>query len=258
MEPKRWPVVVVTIVLLLLIYNFLSTIFKSNIKRFSHDRIYVDYATYKKSPKGTAETPYRSTSGISHQMALAERHMDTDRVEAAMAAFDQGMALSLSKRKLPKGDAPLRDEAYEEAKRLAAINHPEIAMGNALYAAGKFDQALSKFNEILSDLPEKDLQNRMKLYDSMSECYFRLKNKDGYVQYKTKFVQAQKELRDMIRRVYPRSAPPETPLWITSEEAMTHLLRVKTLAIQHLQEENRDMLIRRAEYDLEVARQLSG
>lgn len=258
MEPKRWPVVVVTIVLLLLIYNFLSIIFKSNIKRFSHDRIYVDYATYKKSPKEPADTTYRSTSGISHQMALAERHIDSNRIEAAVTAFDQGMVLSLSKRKLPRGDAPLRDEAYEEAKRLASIDHPEIAQGNSLFSAGKFDQALSKFNEVLSDLPEKDIQNRMKLYDSMSECYFRLKNKDGYIQYKTKFVQTQKELRSMVRRVFPRSAPPETPLWISSEEAMTHLLRVKTLAIQHLKDENRDMLIRRAEFDLEVARQLSN
>lgn len=258
MEPKRWPIIVVTLVLLILIYNFLSTIFRSNIKRFSHDRIYVDYSTYKKSSKGTPDSPYRSSSFVSQQTALAERHMDDGRVEAAMNAFSSNLALSLSKTTPLQADKPMRDAAYEEAKKLAAIKHPEIAMGNSLYTAGKFDQALSKFNEILSDLPEKDLQNRMKLYDSMAECYFRLKNKDGYVQYKTKFIQAQKELRDMIRRVFPRSAPPEAPLWITSEEAMTHLLRVKTLAIQHLQDENRDMLIRRAEYDLDVARQLNN
>lgn len=257
MEPKRWPIVVVTIVLLVLIYNFLSMIFKPNIKRFSNDRIYVDYSTYKKSSRETPDTPYRSSSVISHQMSLAEKHMDEGRIEAAMDAFETNFALSLSKKPLPEEDKPLRDAEYEEAKKLAAIQHPEIAMGNSLFAAGKYDQALSKYNEILSDLPEKDIQNRMKLYDNMSECYFRLKNKDGFVQYKTKFVQAQKELRNMIRRVFPRSAPSEAPLWITSEEAMTHLLRVKTLATQHLKAENRDMLIRRAEYDLEVARQLS-
>ena len=258
MEPKRWPVIVITIVLLILIYNFLSTIFRSDIKRFSHDRIYVDYSTYRKTSKGTPDSYSRSSSVISQQMALADRSMDTGRVEAAMDAFTANMALSLAKQPPLQSEQPMRDAAYEEAKKLAAIEYPDIALANALYTAGKFDQALSKFNEILSDLPEKDLQNRMKLYDSMAECYFRLKNQTGYVQYKTKFVQAQKELREMIRRVYPKSAPPETPLWITSEEAMTHLLRVKTLATQHLQDENKDLLIRRAEYDLDVARQLSN
>lgn len=258
MEPKRWPVIVITLVLLMLIYNFLSTIFRSDIKRFSHDRIYVDYSTYKKSSRGSSEPSSRYSSAISHQVALADRSIDVGRVEAAMDAFSSNLALSLSKQELPAGDQPLRDATYEEAKKLAAIEYPDIATAKALYTAGKFDQALSKFNEILSDLPEKDLQHRMQLYDCMAECYFRLKNQSGYVQYKVKFVQAQKELRDMIRRVFPNSAPPEAPLWISSEEALTHLLRVKTLATQHLQDENRDMLIRRAEYDLDVSRQLNN
>ncbi|HNW36458.1 MAG TPA: hypothetical protein PKM25_16085, partial [Candidatus Ozemobacteraceae bacterium] len=98
MEPKRWPVVVVTIVMLVLIYNFLSTIFKSDIKRFSHDRIYVDYSTYRKTAKGTPDSssPHFS-SVISQQMSIADRSMDTGRVEAAMDAFSANMALSLAK-----------------------------------------------------------------------------------------------------------------------------------------------------------------
>ena len=48
---KRWPIVGITILMIVLIYNFLTMIFKSDQKRFSHDRIYVDYSDYRHGSK---------------------------------------------------------------------------------------------------------------------------------------------------------------------------------------------------------------
>ncbi|HNV69981.1 MAG TPA: hypothetical protein PKO06_09800 [Candidatus Ozemobacteraceae bacterium] len=61
MDTSRWPFVLAVVVLLALIYNFLNTIFRSDVKRFSHDRLYIDYASYKKKetkkPSGSSSSP---------------------------------------------------------------------------------------------------------------------------------------------------------------------------------------------------------
>jgi hypothetical protein len=259
MDERRWPMVLMTILMVALIFNFLRTVFKSDVKRFSHDRIYVDYASYRPLPSGgdrPAPTAYSPV--ISRQLALAERFGDQGRVESAVQSFNMVMGEVAKRNKLPKARQPSnRNADFDEMKRLAATTYPAFEAGQVLFAANQFRDAQEKFHEVLAEVPEKDLYHRIKIYDALAECHFKLNNSAGYIEFKVKFLQASREYGRIVKLVFPEANQADFGTWITSEESTQHLLRVKTFALQHLQGPQREAVIRRAELDLEVARQVN-
>ncbi|OIP27828.1 hypothetical protein AUK22_04980 [bacterium CG2_30_54_10] len=254
LEERRWPTVVVAILLIWLIYNFLNTIFKSNIKRFSQDRIYVDYSTYSKPQKGVSEQSSYSPA-FSNRFEEARRTLNEGRTEAAMGAYTSFMADRMSR--MPQDPYPIRAKRipeFEEMRALAAVDIPEISAINGLYGNGKYDQAAGSINEILSNLPENDVHHRSQLLDTLSECYFKLKNRDGYVTNKVKYLQCMRRLKSVVEKAYPRMNADQLGVWISAEEGTRQLLRIKTLVGDSGGNPEKEALLLRAELDAEVAR----
>jgi len=257
MEQRQWPMVLMTIVLLGLIYNFLNTIFKSDIKRFSHDRIYVDYSSTRKSRGSSPVSGIRSPL-LRQQMEFAEKRMNVGRVAAAAGSYNRYMVEALSKVKLPPSDKPKMTPQYEEAKRLATQDIPGLDSAKRLFETGKFDEALAALNELLPSVNENDVHHRIQIYDMLAESYFKANNKDYYVQNKVKYVKGMKKLRELVSQVYPNRTTGKFDGWITTEEATQNLLKIRGFAEQNLRSEERENMVRRAEWDLSVSRDLNN
>ncbi|MBF0499537.1 MAG: hypothetical protein HQM09_05365 [Candidatus Riflebacteria bacterium] len=253
METRRWPMILFTIMLIALIYNFLATIFSSDVKRFSNDRIYVDYSTYKKTP--TEIEKANNSPIIFQQIAIARKSMDTGRMESSMQAYNSYFQTAISHKPPPPMEMPAQNSKYEEMMTLARKNPDGLSRARIAFSEGRHAEAMSDFNAILLALPEADLKHRMDVSDAISECFFAQKNKDGYIQFKVKYVQLVRQIRDLTHQAYPNRPLSAFDGWMTSQEATQQLLKVRTLS-QDLQA-RAEPLIRRAEYDLEVARQLN-
>ncbi len=257
MEERRWPTVIFIIVLVALVYNFLNTIFRSDIKRFSHDRIYVDYSTYKKPKAGEPAAPSYSPV-FSNRLAEAKRTLNEGRVEASIGAFTTHMADRMER--MPPDIVPIRPRRvpeFEEMRALAAVHIPEISEAKSLYAAGRYDGAISLINDVLNNLPENDLHHRSQLYDTLAECSFMLKDRDGYITNKVKYVQCMRRLRTVAQKAYPGMNSEALGAWISAEEATRQLLRIRTLIGGNADTPQRAAMLLRAELDAEVARALN-
>ncbi|MFZ2959251.1 MAG: hypothetical protein WA705_20385 [Candidatus Ozemobacteraceae bacterium] len=254
MENRRWPLVIFVIALVGLIYNFLTTVFTSDVKRFSHDRIYVDYSTYKKSPVAGTEKGSNSPV-VFQQVALARKSMDVGRAEASINAYEKYFKTAINRKPPPALEAPLQNQRYEEMMNHARANLDGLTLTKIAIAEGRSAQAMSELNAILQALPEADLKHRMEVTDMLAECFFSQKNKDGYIQYKVKYVELIRQIRDLTHQAYPNRPVSAFDGWMSSQEATQQLLKIRSLG--HELQARAEPLIRRAEYDLEVARQLN-
>lgn len=251
METQRWGMILVTIILIVLIYNFLSTIFRSDVKRFSHDRIYVDYSTYKKRPDQPDKPGQTGT--VYQQVELARRHIGEGRVEAAAQAYDAYMGAALAQ--MPAGAVPATNQRYDEMVKFARTPIDGLTQAKQLFARGQYQQAMSDFTTLLQGIPEADLYHRMEAFEGIAECFFLMKNKEGYVEYKVKYVRALQASQEIMRTAYPGKGDSGFTGWISSADATRQLLSLRSkagdLGVRA------EPLIQRAEFDLEVARTLN-
>ncbi|NLI78092.1 MAG: hypothetical protein GX442_16875 [Candidatus Riflebacteria bacterium] len=257
-EERRWPTVIFILVLLFLVYNFLNTIFRSDIKRFAHDRIYVDYATYKKPRAGTADSSPGYSPVFSSRVSEAKRTLNEGRVEAAMGAYTSHMADRMSR--MPADLVPIKPRRvpeFEEMRTLAAVDIPEVSEAKAYFAAGRYDAVISTIHEVLNNLPENDLHHRSQLYDTLAESYFMLKDRDGYITNKVKFVQCMRRVRAAAQKAYPAMNADSIGAWISAEEATRQLLRIRTTIGGAPDTPQKAAMLLRAELDAEVARALN-
>jgi len=251
METQRWGMILITVLLIVLIYNFLNTIFRSDVKRFSHDRIYVDYSTYKKRPDQPDKPGQTST--VYQQIELAKRHIGDGRVEAAAAAYDAYMGAALAQMK--PGPQPVSSQRYEELMKFARTPIEGLTAAKQLYSRGQTQQAMSEFTAILQGIPEADLYHRMEVFEGIAECFFLMKNKEGYIEYKVKYVKALQASQEIMRSAYPGKGDSSFTGWISSSDATRQLLGLRSKAGEL--GPRAEPLILRAEYDLEVARSLN-
>ena len=78
MGERRWPTVLIIVILIGLIYNFLNTIFRSDVKRYSQDRIYVDYSTYTKKEAGVEHVEAERPRGFGRKIDQAVQNVFED------------------------------------------------------------------------------------------------------------------------------------------------------------------------------------
>ncbi len=253
-DRNNLPVWAGAIVLIALVFNFLNTIFKSDVKRFSPNRVYIDYSTHKKTD---ARAPAPVTTRR-FQPSITRASLDTffsvqqTAVEVQANAFDQFTKANLSRIAVANLVQPKQDPDYLETQRLGSISLPDLMRAEYEMRNRRYEMAMQMLANVLKAIPEKDRLHRQRIYDLMAECQFNQKNKQGYVQYKTLHYQETLKWQELVRRAFP-DAQPNTP-WLSSEEATKNLLRIRSFANTQLQGEERDRVIQRAEYDLEVAR----
>lgn len=265
---RRWAVATITIVLIILIYNFLTSVFRSDQKRFSHDRIFVDYSEYRhgsRPAKGTG-TSY-STSTRSHPNAFRaareareiKKTMFQNVMTATISSYNKYMSQALKDVPSPTADypKPLENQQYQQVIDLAAKPLPEYQSGLQLFTRGEYDRAISKFNDALQAVDQMDVKRRVDIFGMLAECYLKLRNDDGYIQNKIRKVRMERRLKKILEDTFPDKRDSFKRFdWITTQEASKQLLRMRSLAARSDSPQMNEML-KRAELDLEVSRKVT-
>lgn len=258
-DSRNWTSILFVVVILLLIFNAINILYKSNIKKFSHDRIYIDYSNYgKESKKSHEHIKYSST--FYSQLTEAKQLINKGRAEAAFEAF-----IKESQERLAKA-APeqimfraRRISEYEEIKKYAENPPPELNEAKVHIHNSRYDTAISILLNLIKSLPENDLINKAQAYDLLAECYFLLKDRQGYINNKVQYLQIMKKIKPIMAKAYPTININELGSWISPEEATKQLLRLKT-TLANLPSEQAKMfetIVFRAELDAEVARAIN-
>ena len=252
---KRWTLAIVTLLMVLLVYSFLTMVLKTDKKKNSHSRLYRDYSSYNK--KQAEKDYYSSSSNIYGSTYAAERdkrHIFKNVMSASLSSYNMGMELI---RKNSEGNkiSPTNSQ-YDQMMKLARKTVPEYQLGILLYKKGEYEDAASKLNDALEKLDPMEMKNRAEIYGLLAECYIKLKNDEGYIQNKVRFVRMQRKINKIKKDTFPDLEISETA-FLSTEEASTNLLRVKS-SVARLPDSPmvRDM-VKKAELDLEVARKVS-
>jgi hypothetical protein len=257
MELRNWALLVLGLVLLFLIVNFFRTIFKSDVKRYSHDRLYVDYSTYKtKSTPGVKTRSYTSPA-VFQQVDLASRYLHEGRSEFTAKTFSQAWVGAFKNAPVPPEERIARNESFEKYRNFAGQSIEGIIHARFWFGKKNYAQAVQELNTVLQNLDRDDLHHRMQVYENLAECYFFTKNKELYVENKVNYIKTLRQIRDLVRKSFPDKQLDEKKDWMTSEEATQQMLRIRSHA-ERLPGIEGETLIRRAEFDLEVARRINS
>lgn len=263
---KRWAVIGITILMIVLVYNFLTTVFKSDQKRFSHDRIFVDYSEHRSGTK--FDKPTRGIGSAYHhpQAFKAAREareikktMFSNVMTATISSYNDYMNKSLKNMPSPTADfpKPLNNPQYNKILELAAESVPAHQSGLQFFATGEYEKAIGKFNDALQAVDQLDVKHRIDIFGMLAECYLRQKNDDGYIQNKIRQIRMERRLKKVIEEAFPEKRDKiMTFNWPTTQEASKQLLRMRSLAARAETPQMLEML-KRAELDLEVARKVT-
>ncbi|GAB4270946.1 MAG: hypothetical protein Kow0029_08190 [Candidatus Rifleibacteriota bacterium] len=265
---KKWPVVGIILLLIILIYNFISIIFKSDQKRFSHNRIYVDYSDYRHSSKRSRDSLYASSSSIRHPNAYKaareakkiQRDMFSNVMTATISSYNNYMDKALKTMPSPveKLAKPRMSPQYEKFLELARQPVLSYESGLSYYISGNYDKALQKFNEALESVDPLDVKHRIDIFGMIAECYLKQNNDNGYVQYKVMQVRMKRKMQRLLQEAFPDRQKEIAGLeWPTTQEASKHLLRMRSMASRADSPQIQEML-KRAELDLEVSRKVTN
>ena len=267
MEDKRWPIIGISLLMILLIYSFLTTVFKSDQKRFNHDRIFVDYSDYRHGSKPapaqrTAHAPaYRHPNAYkaSQEANEIKRTMFQNVMTATISTYNTHMSEALKNQPSPSAQfpKPIKNPQYDQVLELSMKPLPEFQSGIQYFAAGNHQKALELFNAAIDKVDNMDVKHRVDLFSMMAECYLKMKSDDGYIQNKIRQVRMERRLKKIIQDTFPEKADSMAVFdWSTTQEASKQLLRMRSLAARSDSPEMQEML-KRAELDLEVARKVS-
>jgi tetratricopeptide (TPR) repeat protein len=260
---RRWAFAGISILMIILIYNFLTTIFKSDQKRFSHDRIFVDYSEYRSKPGKTS----RTTASYQHPNAYKaareaseiKKTMFQNVMTATISSYNDYMNKSLKEMPSPTADypKPLNNPQYNQVIELAAKAVPGYQSGLHYFASGDYEKAIVKFNEALQEVDQMDVKHRIDIFSMLAECYLKQRNDDGYIQNKIRQVRMERRLKKIIADAFPEKRDTMTIFdWATTQEASKQLLRMRSLAARSDAPQMQEML-KRSELDLEVARKVT-
>ena len=254
--------------MIFLIYNFITTIFKSDQKRFSHDRIYVDYSDFRHSAKNRKSSKSSFSSSArrnpnsykaAREARKIKRTMFGNVMTATISSYNGYMSKALKNvpsplKQFPK---PQSNTQYEKVLSLANQPVPAYQSGLSLFTSGKMEKALEKFSKALDTLDQMDIKHRIDIFSMISECYLRMENSDGYVQYKVKQIRMERKLKTLLQSVFPDKKDSFGKFgWSTTQEASKRLLKIKLMSARVSNPQMKAMLYR-AELDLEVARKVS-
>lgn len=264
---KKWPIIGITLLLIILVYNFISTIFKSDEKRFTHNRIYVDYSDYrhdKKTSKGSSTTYTRARHPNAYKAAREakkiQREMFGNVMTATISSYNNYMDKALKKVPSPvnKLAKPKMSSQYEKFLKLARQPVINYESGLSHYISGNYDRALQKFNEALESVDPLDVKHRIDIFGMIAECYMKQKNKTGYVQYKVMQVRMKRKMQKLLEDAFPDKRQLTDSIdWETTQEASKNLLKMRSMASRNDNPQIQEML-KRAELDLEVARKVTN
>ncbi|MDD3001994.1 MAG: hypothetical protein PHF29_09595 [Candidatus Riflebacteria bacterium] len=259
MSTKHWSFAILTVMLIILLYSFISTIFKSDQRRRTQGRLYVDYSDYRhgshpNKPSALGQVGNRNIYRSAREAREVKKKMFTDVISASFGS----MSLYNSQFEKPSKATPKTSNLqYEEMIKFANTPIPAYQSGLQLFTMGEYSKALQKFDDAMKDLDIMDLSHRIDVYKMMAECYLKLGNNDGYIQNRIRQVRMERRKVKILQDTFPdKSKDFELSDWANTAAASKNLLRMRTVANRNTNSTTREML-KRAELDLEVARKVT-
>ena len=260
MDSKRWALVIISIIMVVLVYSFLSKVFKSDNKKVVHTRMYRDYSSYGKRKHSSDDDDYSGSSKVYSSSAEArklKRTMFNNAVAVTVTSYNDFMKAATKNMPDPDLPKPNGNPQYQEVMKLAAKPLPQLQSGLMLYTKGEYEEALSKFDDALQSLDPMEMKNRIQLLSMIAECYLKLKNDDGYIQNKIRQIRIERKYKKLLEETFTDLRGKYGTEFMSTSEATKNLLRIKTVAANQDNPMTREML-KRAELDLEVARKVSN
>ncbi len=229
-------------------------VLKTDRKKTVHSRMYRDYSSYNK--KHDSEDYYYENKvyGSSAQTLRNKRTLFSKVMTGSLNSYNHYMEVMQKNSKgNPKSSS---NPQYEQMMALSKKPLPEFQLALINFKKGEYDDAVSNLNEALEKLDPLELKNRAVIYSLLAECYIKLKDSDGYIQNKIRYVRVQRKINKILKDTYPQSTINDN-VFLTTEEASTNLLRVKSSVAKLPDSPMVREMVKKAELDLEVARKVT-
>lgn len=245
--------------MIVLLYSFVSTIFRTEQRRKTQGRVYEDYSDYRHNsiyPTTSEDLAVfnRSIYRSAHEAREIKRKMFSGVLSATVKSYN--MHSSQFPKPMPQKD-DLGTQQYQEMIKHAHTSVPEYQSALQLFGIGSYERALQKLDDAMRSLDPMDLTHRIDIYKMMAECYLKLKNDDGYIQNRIRQVRMERRKTKILQDSFPQKREFfDLASWMTTAEASKNLLRMRTVINRNDNRTTREML-KRAELDLEVARKVT-
>lgn len=252
---KRWTLAIVTLLMVLLVYSFLSMVLKTDKKKTVYTRMYRDYSSFNKN-RDSEDYYYDSkVYGSAGEAIRNKRNLFNNVMSSSLESYNHYMKV-MQKNSKGNKKSPSNNPQYDQMMALSQKPLPEFQLALIKFKNGEYDDAVSNLNEALEKLDPLEMKNRAVIYSLLAECYIKLKDNDGYIQNKIRYVRVQRKINKILKETFPQSSINDN-VFLTTEEASTNLLRVKSSVAKLPDSPMVREMVKKAELDLEVARKVS-
>ena len=190
---KRWTLIIVTILMMLLIYSFLSMVLKKDRKRTAHTRMYRDYSSYNQK-KSLSDYSNNNSDKSNYSSSNKNAELRNNLINTIMNNSVSGYNTFM--KKLAKNDKSkpkeIKNPQYVQMIELSRKPLPELQIACNLFRNGDYEEAITKLEEALEKLDPLEIKNRIQIYSFLSECYLKLKDDENYIESKIKQVRIQR------------------------------------------------------------------
>lgn len=251
---KRWTLGIVTLLMVLLVYSFLSMVLKTDRKKTVHTRMYRDYSSYNKKHDSDDYYYDNKVYGSAGETIRNKRTLFSKVMIGSLNSYNHYMkVIQKNSKGNPKSSG---NSQYDQMMALSQKPLPEFQLALIHFQKGEYDDAVSKLNEALEILDPMEMRNRATIYSLLAECYIKLKDDEGYIQNKIRYVRVQRKINKILKDTFPQSNYNDN-VFLTTEEASTNLLRVKSSVARLPDSPMVREMVKKAELDLEVARKVT-
>ena len=256
---KRWTLAIVTLLMVLLIYSFLSMVLKSDKKKTTHSRMYRDYSNYtKKDSTYDSYVDETNTYASSARARKLKRSIFNNTFKATQSGYSYYMNTAFSKSSRSKEEDRSKNvpttPQYDQMMELSRKPLPELQKGVVLFRKGEYEEAISSLNDALEKLDPMEIQKRIEVYSLLAECYIKLKDDDGYIQNKIRQVRFKRKYQKLMKETFPGF---EENDFMTTQQASTNLIRIRSSVANLPDSPMVREMVKKAELDLEVARKVT-
>ncbi len=250
---KRWTLAIVTLIMVLLIYSFLSMVLKTDKKKKGHGRVYRDYSSYTKKSSSDDSYSYESNTYASSARARKiKKTLFSNTGKVTAGVYTNYLSKVLDKKRSENNSN--RNSRLEEMFKSSQKTVRELQTAILLYRKGEYEEAISKLEEALEKLDPMEMKKRAEAYSLLAECYIKLDNDDGYIQNKIRQIRMLRKYENAMREVVPDYNLTE---YVTTQEASTNLLKIKSSVARLPDSPMVREMVKKAELDLEVARKVT-
>ena len=198
---KRWTLAIVTILMVILIYAFLSMILKTDKTKPAHSRMYRDYSSYSKKDNDDSDNYIfeRRTYASAAEARKTKRTMFDNIVTYSANSYNQFLQDSIKTPPNKEFFKTVTNPQYQHMIKLSQISLPELQSAISAFRNGEYETAVSFLNTALNKLDPMEMKKRIEIYSLLAECSIKLKDNDGYIQNKIRQIRIQRKYQKLLK-----------------------------------------------------------